>query len=139
MFSLLDGQGDVDHGKEAENKSLDKRYENPQEHGQRGKKKGQNQWGGKRQGKQHVVRHYITEKTHGEGQHPCKIAYKFNGSHQRGEPQNGAEEMLQVFDSMGFEPVIMAGNEYHKGAGHCRIQVIRGRHKPRHQSKQVGE
>jgi hypothetical protein len=66
------------------------------------------------------------------------MAYEFDGKHQRRKPQDGPEKMLQIFDSVGFDPVIMGGDEYYQGTSHCRIQVIRRRQEPRDQTEEIG-
>ena len=67
------------------------------------------------------------------------MAYDFDRNHQGGEPQDGAEKMLEVLDPMGFDPVEMGGKKYDQGTGYGGIQIVGGREKARNQTENVGE
>jgi hypothetical protein len=47
--------------------------------------------------------------------------------------------MLQVFDSMGLDPVIVGSEKYDQGTSHGGVEIIRRGQESRDQAEEVGE
>lgn len=67
------------------------------------------------------------------------MADDFDNDKQRGQPQDRAEKMLEVLETVGFDSVIVGGKENYQGAGYGGIQIIRGGQETRNQPQEVGE
>ena len=107
------GGGNIHHGQQGKDKSLDKAGEDSQEHHrQRGQEfSGQQQEDSQNQ----VLSHDITEQPKGQGEYPGKMTDDLNRQHQGCHPPDGSQELLNIFKAVDFNAYDMGGAENDQG------------------------
>lgn len=120
----------IDHGKQCENKCLDKGNKETEEH----EDNRYQEWNeGEEYGGNQMVTGYVAEEPYAQGHGSCDVADELDGAHQDAEDNVGVprhhvadeDELPQVLDPVLPQPVIMGEDEHRERTGKGRVHIVR--------------
>ena len=77
---------------------------------------------------------HVAEETEGEGKGAAQVADDLNGKHDRRQPPDRSDEMLEIFEAVIPDSDHVGGEEYDECAGGGGVEVRRWREEARNQS-----